>query len=485
MRQPQIVKLKNKVENMKIMNKRSGASLAFALAMMLAASALAADQPAYETQIKQWRIEREAELKADDGWLTLAGLYWLKEGANRIGSDAANDVVLPAGTAPARLGLIEFQDGKLTAGSIVVTSVQDVFGLPSTSFTGEQPGGWTPPDPTAYPVTVQRMMEASYRELVVELGQGNVNTLTDDDAYVGVLAKRPTTVALGFDLMTQIDGTGTYAQVASGHFSPIGQLAAALGTDPSNTTFTLVAGDNLDQVTIGSAVYIDNEIMRLDDFNANAAAGTIARGCVDSIPAQHAAGALVWISDDDIIGDPTKYQTGETIDAKLLTKTSSNTTDIADATAMSVTIVQRQARPYPVANLQIGGVSVYNSTPPVVGAGSVATWSLRNRALQSDQLIDYFAGSFTAEAGVTFEADVLDSSNVVLRTVALGAGSNYTFTSGDISGGSSVRFYSKRDGLRSLQFNTLATSSAAAYYQTETGTDHYQTEDGSGSYILE
>src|ERR1700754_433568 len=114
MRQPQIVKLKNKVENMKIMNKRSGASLAFALAMMLAASALAADQPAYETQIKQWRIEREAELKADDGWLTLAGLYWLKEGANRIGSDAANDVVLPAGTAPARLGLIEFQDGKLT-----------------------------------------------------------------------------------------------------------------------------------------------------------------------------------------------------------------------------------------------------------------------------------------------------------------------------------------------------------------------------------
>jgi len=53
-------------------------------------------------------------LKADDGWLTLAGLFWLKEGDNRIGSDATADIILPEGAAPARLGIIEFHHGRAT-----------------------------------------------------------------------------------------------------------------------------------------------------------------------------------------------------------------------------------------------------------------------------------------------------------------------------------------------------------------------------------
>ena len=40
--------------------------------------------------------------KADGGWLTLAGLFWLKEGPNRFGTDPSSDFVLPPGTAPAR-----------------------------------------------------------------------------------------------------------------------------------------------------------------------------------------------------------------------------------------------------------------------------------------------------------------------------------------------------------------------------------------------
>jgi uncharacterized protein (DUF1684 family) len=99
---------------MKMTGKRKPVSLALALIMAMALSALAADQQAYEAQIKKWRAEREAELKADDGWLTLAGLFWLKEGENRLGSEATNDIVLPEGVAPARLGVIEFQNGKVT-----------------------------------------------------------------------------------------------------------------------------------------------------------------------------------------------------------------------------------------------------------------------------------------------------------------------------------------------------------------------------------
>ncbi len=80
-------------------------SLAFAIA--LAASA----ETSYQTEVEQWRRQREQELKADNGWLTVAGLFWLKEGVNTAGSDAASVVVLPRG--PAKFGEFDFQRGQI------------------------------------------------------------------------------------------------------------------------------------------------------------------------------------------------------------------------------------------------------------------------------------------------------------------------------------------------------------------------------------
>jgi uncharacterized protein (DUF1684 family) len=67
----------------------------------------------YQTDIDKWRQERETRLKSDTGWLTVAGLFWLKEGPNRFGSDARNDIVLPA-SAPAAAGVFERQGDKVT-----------------------------------------------------------------------------------------------------------------------------------------------------------------------------------------------------------------------------------------------------------------------------------------------------------------------------------------------------------------------------------
>jgi uncharacterized protein (DUF1684 family) len=64
----------------------------------------------YTKQIEQFRAAREAELKADDGWLTVVGLHWLKEGANRVGSGLGSDIPLPA-AAPAKVGVIELSHG--------------------------------------------------------------------------------------------------------------------------------------------------------------------------------------------------------------------------------------------------------------------------------------------------------------------------------------------------------------------------------------
>jgi uncharacterized protein len=59
---------------------------------------------AYQQSIEQWRTTRVAHLTAPDGWLSLIGLEWLQEGANKVGSASDNDVVLQAG--PAHLGVV-------------------------------------------------------------------------------------------------------------------------------------------------------------------------------------------------------------------------------------------------------------------------------------------------------------------------------------------------------------------------------------------
>ena len=75
------------------------------------ATSFAADS-AYRATIEQWRAQEEAELKADDGWLTVSGLFWLKQGVNRVGSKTTSDIALPRG--PAELGAFELRDGKTT-----------------------------------------------------------------------------------------------------------------------------------------------------------------------------------------------------------------------------------------------------------------------------------------------------------------------------------------------------------------------------------
>ena len=73
----------------------------------------AGPDPAYRARIAAWRAEREAALKADGGWLTVTGLFWLHEGANAMRIfGSGNDIVLPAG-APARLGVAKLEPDKL------------------------------------------------------------------------------------------------------------------------------------------------------------------------------------------------------------------------------------------------------------------------------------------------------------------------------------------------------------------------------------
>ena len=69
-------------------------------------------EKSYQNEIHSWQTERLQKLKAKNGWLNLAGLFWLKEGENSIGSDSANSIVFQKNT-PAFIGKISLAEDSI------------------------------------------------------------------------------------------------------------------------------------------------------------------------------------------------------------------------------------------------------------------------------------------------------------------------------------------------------------------------------------
>ncbi|CAN5499738.1 DUF1684 domain-containing protein [soil metagenome] len=108
-------------------------------------------QTGYNFGVQKWRVEHENELKADTGWLTVVGLFWLKDGNNTIGSGAGFDIELTENFKTGNFGVIEFKNGKgvLTVGEGVEATVDgnavqrvelrsDENGKPNVVKTGTQ-----------------------------------------------------------------------------------------------------------------------------------------------------------------------------------------------------------------------------------------------------------------------------------------------------------------------------------------------------------
>lgn len=83
-----------------------------AFILLIAACCSFAAPDTYENEIHGWQAKRLKNLQADEGWPTLAGLFWLKEGENKVGSDDSLPVVLPA-SAPKVAGTLVMSGGKV------------------------------------------------------------------------------------------------------------------------------------------------------------------------------------------------------------------------------------------------------------------------------------------------------------------------------------------------------------------------------------
>lgn len=307
----------------------------------------------------------------------------------------------------------EIDDGNMVNGEIKIKAAIDVFGLPATVYQGVTTGGWVAPSRVAAPAQEERFLEAGFRDFLLRRGAGDASAAQPATGYVGQLAVAPNATSLEYDLITKAMGEATYTDRGRGAFTGNAYLVGPIG--PLDTAITFVAPMMFDGDNVGQALLIDDELVRLDGIDTVAKTATISRGVGDSVPAAHVGGSILWTIDDDLVGDGQTYDEGETVYAKVLTRTSAQLLDPDVADEESLVIHGRIAKPYPPADVKVGGISIYANVgqqpEPVI------TWAERNRVTQAEHLFGHTEATVAPEAGTTYTIRIYKPDNTLLRTV--------------------------------------------------------------------
>lgn len=335
-------------------------------------------------------------------------------------------------------------------GQFIVTCIQDVFGLPAANYSTQKGESlYIQPDYTAKPINTGRLLEVPYHILPLILTDAELAFVKPTDCFVWSLASQPTALSVGYDML--INAGGSYAQTATGSFTPSVLLAEAVTPYQKSIKFKLEG--NYAALTYAEALLIDDEIIKIESVDFKTATITAGRGCADTIPQSHEAGERAWCYLLAAATDETKYTVNEQLKAKLLTRTAQQTLDEDKASELTITTQQRQARPYPPANLKVNG---YYTTDITNKTAFTLTWAHRDRVIQADNLVAYDEGSTTLGENTDYKI-VLMNKNKVVRTITTKTPSFTYPDTGEVEGEEFdvVELYSQENNLTSLQRHRL------------------------------
>jgi hypothetical protein len=383
-----------------------------------------------------------------------------------------------------RVAAIDY--GTATDNTVKLALVQDVFALSTATYAPPSATEWLPVTNEPVAATNRVLIEAPYYTLVRQFGETEVNERMATLPDIGVIltaASRPTPDSLNATVW--VDSGAGYDDETTLDFSPYAVCSGVVSQTATSVALSTTSDFYVDMITVGDYGLINSEIVGITSFSETTVG--LKRGCLDTVPVQHAAGSKLYILSTYNGVGANEYVVGETVSVKLTPVTGKGTLLLSAAPSSSVTMNRRALRPYPPGNFKIGGVSY----PSVLLAdeGSVPiTWAHRSRTQQTGAtLVSQSDGSIGPEAGTTYNLRVYnaDTSAVLINSTGL-TGTSLTPTLPTGGFNARVELESVRGGLTSLQKHTCT-----FYYMrfngnlvTEDG-DQFVTEDNLDSFILE
>jgi hypothetical protein len=338
----------------------------------------------------------------------------------------------PLGIASVVYRVTRIAWGELLNGQISIDCVEDVFGIVSATFQAPPASGWISPSGTPLAPIFQRLYEVPYSLAIVGQSIG---------IWVYALCARQDGTPTDFFVYQNL-GAGDTQTNDLFNFCPVGlltadYLAATVARDTTGFTIgptgadlaALTSTDNTGILLGTNLALIDEEIVSWKTATINSdlsvTLSDVIRGVLDTVPADHLAGAQVWFfSLAEGTTQKSVYPADLSVAAKFLPNNNQGTFPLASAIANTLTTRSKFVRPFPPANLRIQG-NAYGTRPAAItgGANLTYTWSSRNRLTQTSaqQMVLQDAASITPESGETYYANIY-CGGVLKRTHTIAGG---------------------------------------------------------------
>lgn len=372
-----------------------------------------------------------------------------------------------------RVGNIKY--GKPGDVNITVTISEDVFGLNPGSYVVPNSTAWRDPSRNPNVITETNIFTLPW------FVTNQVATLTSPEVYLGVLGASTNPDAFAFDLLVESTlPDGSLEFTLSGQKDISGHALLDADLDAEATTIFEAPDSAYENAfpTLGGYVifgvgeatcewaFVDSVVEDSNSFATDAY--VLKRGILDTTPKAWPAGTAIWYIDVTTVQyDDTTHSVGETVNFKMLTRTSLGTLDEDTASIVSYTATDRPYLPLRPANVKVEGVAF--NTPETaldLSASSnsatdtmAVTWARRNRETEDTVILAWDDLDTSPPAGVTTTVAVLSQDGLTVWTTNDGiAGTSYDLAFSDFSGPTGrVKVTAKDgDGNESLQGHEIS-----------------------------
>jgi hypothetical protein len=319
--------------------------------------------------------------------------------------------------------------GQLTDGKITIEAVEDVFGIAVKAFQAPPASGWVNPVGAPLAPIFQRLCEAPYARV------STISGLTLG-IWVYALCSRQDATPTDFQVWQDF-GAGDVLTNDLFNFCPAGILTAiypaatlardATGftIDPSGADLSSLTSTDVTGLFAGANLaLIDDEIISWHTATVNSdnsvTISDILRGVLDTVPADHAQGSVVFFFTlAEQFTQPQAYGGDTTVKAKFLPSNNLGTFALSDAVENDLTTRSRYLRPYPPGNVRING-NAYGTRPATIIGDLTVTFSSRNRLTQTAGvvMIPQDQTDIAGESGQTFKVIVSIPALSFSRTYA-------------------------------------------------------------------
>ena len=350
-----------------------------------------------------------------------------------------------------RVGAVDY--GKPGEPLIRANLIEDIFGLAAGDYITPPVSQWqdvdAPPGPADFSrvITVPAFFAANFLA-----GAGDTSTFEYPEVIAGVLASDAD--AYNYDLFgptVLVDGSTVQERQSTNTVLGRGTTVAALplaastsgvtiagligAVDPAQTVFVLIGGDATAE-----------DVMEIALITASAGGvHTLARGLLDTVPREWAAGTVIWLLDaTSTISDLDPKADGETVTYRLLTRSFGGLLSYADAPVLSGTLSGRPHYPNRPANVTAHGAA-WSSAAAIIDARArvnpwvTATWANRNRLMEDSQVLLWTGATVTPEVGQTTRIEVCTAGGTVLTTHASLTGTSFNVPDASFAGEAVVR----------------------------------------------